>query len=546
MIGDLRPIAFDTRQRFEDTPYENFAQFWCTTGNTIPYCLDRENLGHRHSSRIIQTGISLSGQWKISAQSRWRVRVLMFHSAKPPTNEFVINKWLNGHKFDDSESEAYPVGVEARVYPCVEGTGSNETVYLPYTNWYSRHMWQNNERRQELFKVTPSTDDGRPVRVLYERKYNISNNSNREKQKWMNIFVKMHHRYAWMGKYGPGHVRSDGNWDTSVCGEGSPSNTLYVLVMAMCVVPSPRMGDPVVTQDNYAGIEEWPMARKVASHAKGKGKEKECEGSVPPVMQSKQVAFATVEPGSIATRQMSTAEGSASHFRKGTRRLYKGDTLEDTVMKNKSYGDNTKYQDSWEPLSNRARPTVTRVFQEADPSAPVREGSISTGYVGPMPTFSDQEWEATTSRMPTWSNVPTPIIIPSNPVPGPSRFAGAMSSTPQPSAPGATRTLRPLAGRRPGVGGRGGVPFGEETSNDPLRLRGGASGSEEGDADEVYQEPEGQAIHVEPAAEKAVVEVVPDDAYRSDPLYNGPKFARLEFHSKLRIFFKDGKDYFRV
>lgn len=558
-IGELAPIAFDTRNRYEDTPIENYVQFWCTTGNTIPFDSDKDVICHRHSSKVIQTGICISGKWKISAQSHWRVRTLLFHSSEPLDNGFVVNPWLRGKRFSETAREdipPIPAGVHTKVFPCVEGTAPDEAIYMPYANWYSRHMWQTCERREELFKVIPTTTSGKPVRVLADRFTMVSNNSNRAKQRWFNMFVKMHHKYYWESKYGAFNARSDGGFDTEKPGKGLPNNVLYVMVMAMCVVPGIRMGDPNIPEDMFAGIEEWPMAQKVGSRDKGKHINR--EGSVASIAQRAIISDRNITPRDLAERQLDTALSSASHFRKGTRKVYEGTPIYEINNKVADMGDNDniRYQESWDSFSNRERPIVTRVFAEGSQPVPVREGSISRGgYRGPMPGIPEEMLEASVKEATirpeksVWKAVPTPILVPGNPVAGPSRFSGAMGTPPPPSA-SAIPKRQTRQDTRKGAGGFKAVPYSAET-NEPLRIRGGADAEEAfyDDADEPA-EPEPEApppppATVEPPPERAVVEVVPDDAYKFDPLYNGPKFARLELHGKMRVFFRDAKDYYR-
>lgn len=203
-FADQSPILFDTWCRTKDTAWENYAQFWFTTINTVQHSAQRGHLFAHHTDTIKMTGFCLEGPLTMTAQSLWKVRVFTFHCKAPTDNEFSYSNWLfrddrppepvpgNMYEhpskgFDHSPRwQNIPVGMETAVTPCeeiemdsVEGTW---TVYLPWEDWVHPTAYLNQTRQVKLMKGWPRMKQGfHAIKPLNDKMYTFRNNSNKTK-----------------------------------------------------------------------------------------------------------------------------------------------------------------------------------------------------------------------------------------------------------------------------------------------------------------------------------------------------------------------------
>ncbi|KIN92937.1 hypothetical protein M404DRAFT_955533 [Pisolithus tinctorius Marx 270] len=526
-LGKGAPIMFDTRRRFEDTPWENYVQFWCGQGNTIPYSNKPDTRFLRRSDRIMMTGLCFRGLWSLSGQSEWKVRFLFFHSSEKPDNAYVVNDWLY------NEDSIIPTGIGQSTYPAVEGTGGTEMVYLPFSSWVSRHAHLNHTRRDEIMKVVPHEHSGKPVRVLLDVTRIFRNRSPRAKTISFNILKRMRHKYLYESKFGAAGERAFGDVEV---GKSQPTMKLYVMILAHALVPCPRMAEPNLPREAMAGIEEWPMGLRAATRRARKLDEPPPAGAVAP---SGQVIFAgnQMTMPELADRQESVVHQSASHFRHGIRREYEGNRegmpsgIAD--LPDEDGDEITDYQRSWQQFDARQRPTMTRVFAPPKDKTPVTEGSLPSFYNAIPDTFGAGTSGASASSAPKWSANPTVIDT---------------------SARGfrLRRGLTSSGGNNEGDNDDDDVPDltpkgkGKGKGKPAKHVRGGAGpGDDEGlDLGAFVDAPDNpkEAEIEEKEVPNGQMEVEPDDPYRRDPLYTGPPFGSAHFQFHMRIWYKNLSD----
>ncbi|KAI5980477.1 hypothetical protein F5J12DRAFT_901449 [Pisolithus orientalis] len=536
-LGKGAPIMFDTRKRFEDTPWENYVQFWCTQGNTIPYSNRPDTRFLRRSDRIMMTGLCFRGLWSLSAQSEWKVRFLFFHSAEKPDNPHVVNDWLY------NEESYIPVGVEQSTYPAVEGTGGTEMVYLPFSSWVSRHAHLNHTRRDEIMKVVPYEHSGKPVRVLLDVTRIFRNRGSRAKTISFNILKRMRHKYLYESKYGAAGERAFGDIQL---GKSQPTMKLYVMILAHALVPCPRMADPNLPQEAMAGIEEWPMGLRAAARRARKLDDPPPTGAVAP---SGQVIFAgnQMTMPELADRQDSIVHQSASHFRHGIRKEYEGgrEGMPDGIADLPDYdGDEfTEYQQSWQQFDGRRRPTMTRVFAPPKDKTPVTEGSLPSFYNAIPDTYKAVTSGTSASSAPKWSANPTVIDTSAKGfklrrglTPGSEEASGSgVKKDDDDDDDDVTVSLTPKGKGK----GKGKAKLAEH-------IRGGAGPGDDEGLDlglfsDALDNPKAADIE-EKEVPNAEMEVEPDDPYRRDPLCTGPPFGSAHFQFHMRVWYKNLSD----
>ncbi|KAI5981152.1 hypothetical protein F5J12DRAFT_788739 [Pisolithus orientalis] len=286
---------FDTCRRFEDTPWENYIQFWCAQGNTIPYSNKPDTCFLRRSNQIMMT--------------------------EKPDNAHVVNDWLY------NEDSYIPVGIGQSTYPAVEGTGGMEM--------------------DEIMKVIPYENSGKPVRVLLDVTHIFCNCGSCAKTLSFNILKRMCHKYLYESKFGAPGKHAFGDVEL---GKLQLTMKLYVMILAHALVLCPCMAELNLPEEAMAGIEEWPMGLCAAACRARKLDDLPPTGVVTP---SGQVIFAgnQMTMPELADWQDSIVHQSASHFRHGIRREYEGNwegMPEGTANLPNYDGDEIMdYQESW-------------------------------------------------------------------------------------------------------------------------------------------------------------------------------------------------------